>query len=253
MPATLSGLANHCGRLREAHKRTREPREPEGNDSDDEHQPDDDEDELGESGDEDDEREGEEHDDDDEEDEDDEEQDEDDEEEVDEEGEDEEADAAEVLLGADVEGMDEDELRELVGLLKTRIISLKQSARASNTRKDHKRPTRNPNQTDAQFQQALRKHEQRAALFFRRELQKRNSCRASVLNRLLHDLDDAERAQIRLLGFVQQEWYANPEPNRGSTASSHLHRRTNMAHNDVLGTFMSANLTQVPRDTRGGG
>ena len=104
--------------------------------------------------------------------------------------------------------MDEDELRELVGLLKTRVISLLQSGRASNTRKDHKHPTRTAYQTDAQFQQALRKHEQRSARFFRLELEKRSSCRASVVNRLLHDLDDDERKQIRLLGFIQQEWYA---------------------------------------------
>ena len=208
MPAGLESLSRHCGRLREAHKRGREPPEPEGNDSDDDDQSDDDEvevDELGETDNEEDERGGEEHYGDDDENEEDEEQDEEDEEEIDEEGDDE---YAQDLLGRDVGGLDEDELRELVGLLKTKIISLQQSGRASNTRKDHSRPTRTTNQTDAQFQQALRKHEQRAALFFRLELQKRSSCRASVVNRLLHDLDDEERVQIRSLGFIQQEWYA---------------------------------------------
>jgi len=194
--------------LREAHKRSREPAEPEGNDSDDEDQSDDDEveeDELGETDDEEDERGGEEHYGDHDEDEEDNEEDEEDEEESDEEGDDEEA---QELLGRDVSGLDEDELREVVGLLKKKITSILQSGRASNTRSDHKRPTRSANQTDAQFQRALRKHEQRSARFFRLELQKRSSCRASVVNRLLHDLDDEERVQIRSLGFIQQEWYA---------------------------------------------
>ena len=208
MAGLLGGLANVCERMRNAQKRGRAPPGPERDDSDDEDQSDDDEvevDELDESDDEEDERGGEEHHHDDDDDEEDEEQYEEDEEEIDEEGDDEEA---QELVRRDVDGLDEDELRELVGLLKTRVVSLLQSGRASNTRKDHKRPTRTANQTDAQFQQALRKHEQRSARFFRLELEKRSSCRASVVNRLLHDLDDEERKQIRLLGFIQQEWYA---------------------------------------------
>ena len=213
MAGLLTGLANVCERARNAQKRTRAPSEPEENDTDDEDQSDDDADELGESDGEEDERGAEEHHDDDDEDEDDGEQDEEDEEDEDEDDEELQDEESQVLLSDDAESMDEDQLRALVALLRTKVISQAQSSRASNTRKDHTRPTRNPNQTEAQFLQALRKHEQRSALFFRRELEKRSSCRASVVNRLLHDLDDEERKQIRLLGFIQQEWYANPNPN----------------------------------------
>lgn len=62
-------------------------------------------------------------------------------------------------------------------------------------------------QSEAHFLERTRIHERRAARFFRAELAKRATCRASVLNRLLFDLNEEERTQVRALGFIQQEWY----------------------------------------------
>ena len=103
---------------------------------------------------------------------------------------------------------DPDELRELVQVLRTKIVSLRQSARAAHKRKDHHcagrlRKLIGP-QTLHESQAAACLHEKRAVKYFKDELKRYSHCRAAIVNRLGLALTNAEREELRSKGLVQQ-------------------------------------------------
>ena len=85
------------------------------------------------------------------------------------------------------EGLPEDfdELQLLAARLRKELHSAQQSARAKQRRRDHYRPNRrSSNRTPEQEARAKLRHEQRAAKFFLDELERRDLCRAVIVNRL---------------------------------------------------------------------
>eukprot|EP00966_Prymnesium_polylepis_P324023 7380131-Prymnesium_polylepis.1 len=113
---------------------------------------------------------------------------------------------------------DINELRDLAVRLRTKVISLQQSLRARNRRKDfqckvsEKDKDGNPRTEEeiARLQAASRlrlRCEQMSAKFFKDELQRRHLGRAAIVNRLGLDLSVDERIELRKGGFLSQEWF----------------------------------------------
>ena len=99
---------------------------------------------------------------------------------------------------------DVDELQLMVARLRMEKQALLQSKRASAFRGD--RRAQRPDQTPAQAQKAELRRQQDHARTLLAWLQKRNLCRAYMVNRLGLALTWDERMQARKLGFLQQEW-----------------------------------------------